>query len=176
MLKTILVAADGSDHADRAIDWAIELAAAHDARLLLIYVAPHREVPPDLRRMAAVEHIVAPGGVETLSVADPAYPGGAVARPDLGESAARSATIYQEIGERVLDAARLRAEGRGIKAVEAMVEHGDPADQIVGAAARHHADLIVMGRRGHGDLKGLLLGSVSHKVCQLADTACLTVK
>jgi nucleotide-binding universal stress UspA family protein len=57
-----------------------------------------------------------------------------------------------------------------------MVEHGDPADQIVHAAERHHADLIVMGRRGHGDLKGLLLGSVSHKVCQLADTACLTVK
>ena len=33
-----------------------------------------------------------------------------------------------------------------------------------------------MGRRGHGDLQGLLLGSVSHKVCQLADCACLTVK
>ena len=37
-------------------------------------------------------------------------------------------------------------------------------------------DLIVMGRRGLGDLGGLLMGSVSHKVCHLADCACLTVK
>ena len=57
-----------------------------------------------------------------------------------------------------------------------MVAHGDPADQIVRAAERRRADLIVMGRRGHGDLKGPLLGSVSHKVCQLAATACLTVR
>lgn len=175
MLKTVLVAADGSDHADKAVDWAIELAAKHAARLLLIYVAPHREVPPELRRLAEVEHIVEPGGVETLS-ADPAYPAGPVAGPDLGAAAAQSATIYREIGQRILDAARRRAEGRGIKAVEATLEHGDPAGQIVQAAKRHRADLIVMGRRGHGDLKGLLLGSVSHKVCQLADTACLTVK
>ena len=175
MLKTVLVATDGSDHADKAVDWGVELAAKHDARLLLIYVAPQREVPPDLRRLAEVEHIVEPGGVQRLST-DPAYPAGPVARPDLGEAAAQSAMIYREIGERVLGAARRRAEARGIKAVEAMVEHGDPADQIVHAAERHDADLIVMGRRGHGDLKGLLLGSVSHKVCQLADTACLTVK
>jgi nucleotide-binding universal stress UspA family protein len=92
MLKTILVAADGSDHADKAVDWAIELAAKHDTRLLLIYVAPHREVPPDLRRLAEVEHIVEPGGVERRS-ADPAYPAGPVARPDLGEAAAQSAMI-----------------------------------------------------------------------------------
>ncbi|MGH6900632.1 MAG: universal stress protein [Geminicoccaceae bacterium] len=175
MLETILVATDGSDHADKAVDWAIELAAKYDARLLLIYVAPHRDVPPELRRMAEVEHIVEPGGAETLSVPAADYASGPGVRPDLAETAARNATIHREIGRWLLDGARLRAEERGIKAIETLLEHGDPADQIVRAAKRYRADLVVMGRRGYGDLKGLLLGSVSHKVCQLADTACLTV-
>jgi nucleotide-binding universal stress UspA family protein len=176
MLKTILVAADGSDHADKAIDWGIELAVQHDARLLLIYVAPHWVAPPELRRLAEVEHIVEPGGIEARPLGDPLYPSGAIERPDLDEAAVSSAAIYQQFGERFLDAARFRAEERMVKAVEALVEHGDPAQRIVHAAQRHGADLIVMGRRGYGDLKGLLLGSVSHKVCQLAACACLTVK
>jgi nucleotide-binding universal stress UspA family protein len=133
-------------------------------------------VPPELRRMAEAEHIVEPGGVEAPALADPRDPSGSMVRPDLEQSMVTSATIYREIGERILDAAKWRAEQRGVKAVEPLLEHGDPVDQIVGAAERQGADLIVMGRRGLGDLKGLLLGSVSHKVCQLADCACLTVK
>ncbi|MHC5024763.1 MAG: universal stress protein, partial [Planctomycetota bacterium] len=35
---------------------------------------------------------------------------------------------------------------------------------------------IVMGSRGHGDLEGLLLGSVSHKVASLAKCTVVTVK
>ena len=176
MLKTILVAADGSDHGDKAVDWGIELAVKHDARLLLLYVAPHRVAPPELRRLTEVEHIVEPGGIEARPLGDPLYPSGAIARPDLDEAAVSSAAVYQQFGERLLDAARFRAEERQVKAIETLVEHGDPAHRIVDAAQHHGADLIVMGRRGHGDLKGLLLGSVSHKVSQLAECACLTVK
>jgi nucleotide-binding universal stress UspA family protein len=176
MLKTILVAADGSDHADKAVDWGIELAVKHDARLLLLYVAPHRIAPPELRRMAEVEHFVEPGGVEARPLGDPLYPSGAIARPDLDEAAVSSAALYREFGERLLAAGKYRAEERKVKSIEALLEHGDPAHQIVHVAQHHRADLIVMGRRGHGDLKGLLLGSVSHKVCQLSECACLTVK
>ena len=56
-----------------------------------------------------------------------------------------------------------------------MLEFGDPAGVLVDYAKAHAIDLIVMGRRGLGDLGGLLLGSVSHKVAQLASCACLTV-
>ena len=41
---------------------------------------------------------------------------------------------------------------------------GDPGHMIADFANEHAADLIVMGCRGLSDLKGLLLGSVSHKV------------
>ena len=57
-----------------------------------------------------------------------------------------------------------------------MAEEGDPARVIAEHAGLHKVDLIVMGRRGLGGLEGLLLGSVSHKVAQLAPCACLTVR
>ena len=57
-----------------------------------------------------------------------------------------------------------------------MTEYGDPAERILDCAKREHVDMIVMGTRGLSDLKGLLMGSVSHKVSHLADCACVTVK
>jgi nucleotide-binding universal stress UspA family protein len=38
------------------------------------------------------------------------------------------------------------------------------------------ANLIVSGARGLSDLKGLLVGSVSHKLSHLSPVTCITVK
>jgi nucleotide-binding universal stress UspA family protein len=36
--------------------------------------------------------------------------------------------------------------------------------------------MIMIGSRGLGQVKGMLLGSVSSKVCHVADCTCVTVK
>jgi nucleotide-binding universal stress UspA family protein len=53
---------------------------------------------------------------------------------------------------------------------------GHAAKQIVEAAKEKGSDLIVMGSRGLSDIGGLLLGSVTHKVMQLAHIPVLVVR
>ncbi len=45
-----------------------------------------------------------------------------------------------------------------------LVEIGSPSEVIVEVAAREQCDLVVMGRRGFGTFKGLVMGSVSQYV------------
>jgi nucleotide-binding universal stress UspA family protein len=42
------------------------------------------------------------------------------------------------------------------------------AEEIVDVATFYDVQLIVMGSKGESDLRGLLLGSTTHKVLQLA--------
>jgi nucleotide-binding universal stress UspA family protein len=59
---------------------------------------------------------------------------------------------------------------------EAVLENGKPAEVILALAEQNESDLIVVGSRGFGDLKSLILGSVSHKVLQTAECPCLIIK
>lgn len=65
-------------------------------------------------------------------------------------------------GERVLDEALQAAfsGGLGIELTREVVE--DPAARAL-VRASHDADLLVVGSRGHGGFRELLLGSVSHQ-------------
>ena len=147
--KTILVALDGSKHAVSVADAAADLALRCDAKLLILHVvAPifDGKVRNDLANLARMEH--------------------------------REQTEYemlQGFGQDIVHSAELSARQKGVTRVEALVEVGDPAGVIVDVARARGADLIMLGRRGLGTLAGLLLGSVSHKVIQVADRPCLTV-
>lgn len=59
---------------------------------------------------------------------------------------------------------------------ERVMETGSPAPVIIDVAEEHGVDLIVMGSRGLGLVKGVLLGSVSQYVVEHAKCAVMVVK
>lgn len=63
----------------------------------------------------------------------------------------------------------------GIQASPVFLE-GPAAEAILNVAEARECDLIVMGTRGHGQLAGMLLGSVSHKVLSNAKVPVLVVR
>ena len=84
--------------------------------------------------------------------------------------------IRQAGANELLHNAESQAREHGATKIEQVIEEGDPTRCILASAEAHGADLIVMGSRGLGDLQGLLLGSVSHKVGHLAKCTCITVR
>jgi nucleotide-binding universal stress UspA family protein len=59
---------------------------------------------------------------------------------------------------------------------EPVYQFGNPAEKIMQVAAKHHADLIVMGAQGLGAIDRFLMGSVSTRVVQHANYAVLVVR
>ena len=81
----------------------------------------------------------------------------------------------EEAGLALLTPAKTRLESAGI-AFDAHVLSGNPAEVITGFSHEHNCDLIVMGTRGMGTIKNLLLGSVASKVIHLTEKPLLLVK
>lgn len=57
-----------------------------------------------------------------------------------------------------------RAQALGVESQGVIVEHGNPYQAIVEAAAEHGCDLIAMASHGRRGMQAVLLGSVTLKV------------
>ena len=82
----------------------------------------------------------------------------------------------ETMGKHLLALAKKKLSKRKIESIQSLLANGDPAETISTLARDRKADAIVMGSRGLNDIKGLFLGSVSHKVSHLAERTCITVK
>ena len=147
MSTKVLAAIDGSDHAVKTLDFAIEFTRRYAGNLHLLYVAPDDSPPEALMEYAHAEHLQ-----ETPSA------------------------VYSAIGESLLRRAEDRAMEAEVPTVVHRLEFGDAARGIIDYARDHAIDVIVLGTRGHGELEGLLLGSVSMKVQSLAPCTCICVR
>jgi nucleotide-binding universal stress UspA family protein len=57
-----------------------------------------------------------------------------------------------------------------------LIIEGPPGEKICEVARIERCEMIIMGSRGRSDLKGLLLGSVAHRVLQQAPCPVLVVR
>lgn len=143
MFRDILVAVDGSAHAERALEEAIELARATGAALTLATVAPE----------------LSAWFLEGAGLPPPVNPAAGVPLPtDLAQRREQLTREYHEI----LDRAQTRVP-EGMNASTVLLE-GRVGEAIIERIRAAGHDLVAMGSQGHGELRSMVLGSVSHEV------------
>jgi nucleotide-binding universal stress UspA family protein len=152
MIDRILVATDASAASSRALEMAAQLAEQYKADLIIIHVIRDMQIPFDIKEIPELESDT----IESF----------ATAREE----------IMRKVAESVLRDAKQKAEKAGASNVQTTIGTGDPATSILDVASRRKADMIVIGTRGLGKIKGQILGSVSRKVTNNAETSCLIVR
>jgi nucleotide-binding universal stress UspA family protein len=172
-MQRILVALDGSEHSDKALDLASDIAGKYGAELARD--VGQEPLTDGERYLAETEYV------------DDLLSGLQAPVMDSGDSRQRAERVLryysevarryrQAIGDRLMSRARDRAQKKGVQTMQAVLEDGNPPDTILRVAKRLQVDMIFLGSRGLSDAKGLLMGSVSHKVAHLAECTCVTVK
>ncbi len=92
----------------------------------------------------------------------------------VGEEAGEAREAIEELEETVTGPAVAAADAAGVRTVVEVV-NDRPAPALVAAADEHDAEVIVVGTWNESPLRGLLLGSVAHKLLQLSDRPVLCV-
>ena len=120
------------------------------------------------RALALAVRLAGSLGVPLVLVHGVAPPGG------VGEEAGEAREAIEEFDDAVTRPAVAAAEAAGVRAVVQLVDER-PARALVDAADEHDAEVIVVGIWNESPLRGLLLGSVAHKLLQLSDRPVLCV-
>ncbi len=137
-MKRIQVATDGSEGADRAIDYAARRAKADGAELLIVNVMGGYGLPDKVflaftnDQNVLLKELLASQSAATLTTA------------------------------------RDRAREAGVSTIVLDSRTGEVAQTIIDIAHEKKADAIVVGKRGAGRVAGVLLGSVSQKLVSLS--------
>jgi nucleotide-binding universal stress UspA family protein len=156
IFKKILVAVDGSESATRAANAALELAGRLSADLVIL----HAISPPS----AAFKSGLPPLG----SMAPPT--------PSQHEIDAYYA-YAKRVAEGIMGGTISEAKRRGVNVRPEIVEGvTSVVETIINHASKENVDLIVVGTRGLGGFRKLLIGSVSSGVVTHASCPVLIVR
>jgi nucleotide-binding universal stress UspA family protein len=82
----------------------------------------------------------------------------------------------RSIGQQILNSYEAKAKERRLQNVRMLLQMGDAAQRIMETASKIKCKLLILGSRGRGGFKELLLGSVSHKITNHADCPVLIAK
>ncbi|GAA4340311.1 universal stress protein [Variovorax defluvii] len=148
MYERILVATDGSELSDLAVNSAIDLALLTNAELVAVRVVHHY-----------------PTG----------YFEGSLLLTQMEVKRMQSEADAE--AQRVVDAVKAKAEARGVRSTLAVVMKSElVAEAIIEAARVHKSELIVMASHGRRGLKRLLMGSETLHVLTHSHTPVLVLR
>jgi nucleotide-binding universal stress UspA family protein len=120
LIEKILAAVDGSNHADHALDFALDLAHKYSAKILLLTVVPPVFLPlPSLNVM------------KSQAITD-------------------ASMELENVFRAALSKAEEKARRNTNLSVFTKLEHGNPDEVIIETAKLGNFDVIVLGSRGLG--------------------------
>lgn len=157
LYSKIMVPYDGSEHAKHALEYAKGLAATSDAKIVIVHVVPSG--------VMGVDQIGTEGSLDGVPFGMLNY------------------EQYEGVVRAALDQAKEKVTENLVGLVEDIadivtidvVAGTAPAEALARYADKNGCDLIVMGRRGLGAIRGML-GSVSFGLLRSTDVPVLTVK
>jgi nucleotide-binding universal stress UspA family protein len=148
-LEKVLVSTDGSTNASRAVQAAIDIAKRSDAQLIILTVI-----------MEVVPPVYSPIGVDVPTVDYSAY-----------------LNRVEADAKKLVDEAAKQAQDQSVKtSVSILRSVTSVAEAIIEEASKDKVQLIIVGTRGLGGFKKLLLGSVSSAVIEHAPCSVLVVR
>ncbi len=146
-LSRVLVAVDGSKPSMRALDMGISITRVSKSfQMDIVMVIPY-----------PVQYVTGENPTGDLTLVE-----------RLG--------ALKEKGETVLNHAKDYSISNGVENVKTHLKQGDPSREILDLADSINPDLIVIGNRRRGFLRGVFLGSVSQRVAANSKCAVLVVK
>ncbi|MDA9440209.1 UspA family protein [Bradyrhizobium sp. CCBAU 51745] len=86
----------------------------------------------------------------------------------LPHNGATAGDLLEALTGQTLRAAEARAREHGLSRIEVQTCWGDVTQCLINLVSSRSTRMLVVGRRGRGQLAGLLLGSVSQKLVSLA--------
>ena len=145
MYQNILVPLDGSENAYKTLTHAGNLAKKFDSQVNVLSVFRHHS------------HIE-----KSISMVRPREP------ENLDDVLSAYAKDVVAHGKAIL-------KEQGVDKVKGFIKMGTASKKILQFAKKHDIDLIIISSTGNGDLRGYLLGGVSHKVTGLAKCPVLVI-
>ena len=130
MYQRILIATDGSELSQKAVDHGIALAALAGGEVIALQVVPRYPV---------------------------SYFEGGASVPN--DQIARTEKMWAEGAQATVDAVKSLAQTQGVQAKAITANSDLIAEAIISAAKKHECDLIVMASHGRRGLTRMLLGS-----------------
>ena len=149
MYKKILLATDGSPHANNAAEKAVKFQKIWDSKVVIIHSIRDNRVPSELYQNI----------------------------DNLYSKYSKIEDVYQEAGERLLSKTK-KMFGEAQSSVETrLIQEEPPEDYIKRVVEEENFDLVILGSRGqHSKVKKVFLGTVSSKVSTNASCDVLIVK